>query len=83
VERFIALEMSRIELESNHTDMEKQFDGPKLEVHRINRFLERENLANEQGRSGILSNAEEDDACRRETCNREGDSGQAPARGTL
>lgn len=37
-----------------HVEMEKQFDGLKLEVHRINRFVEHENLVNPQSKPGIL-----------------------------
>jgi hypothetical protein len=46
------------------TDTEKQFDRLKLEVHHINRFLEREKPVNTHGKPGILSNTEEDGAHR-------------------
>jgi hypothetical protein len=54
-ERFIALEMLRIELDSGRAEIERQFDGLKLEVHRMNRLLEHENLERAQGKPQIFS----------------------------
>jgi hypothetical protein len=54
-ERFISLEMFHAETESERAEMDKQFGGLKLEVNRINRFLERENMAHAQGKPGILT----------------------------
>jgi hypothetical protein len=54
-ERFISLEMARVEVEQGHTALEKQFDGLRLEVHRMNRLLEHDNLANQQDKPGIFS----------------------------
>jgi hypothetical protein len=45
-ERLISLEMACIDAETGHADMAKQVDGLKLEVNRINHFLECESLAN-------------------------------------
>jgi hypothetical protein len=50
--------MAQTEAETGRVEMEKQFDGLKLEVHRINRFLEHENLVNPQSKMGIFSSAE-------------------------
>jgi SMC interacting uncharacterized protein involved in chromosome segregation len=57
-EHFISLEMARTEVEMERADMDKQFTGLKLEVGRINRFLERENLVNSQSKPGIISTIE-------------------------
>jgi hypothetical protein len=54
-ECFISLEMARAEVEQGHTALEKQFDGLRLEVHRMNRLLEHDNLANQQDKPGIFS----------------------------
>jgi hypothetical protein len=53
-ECFISLEMARTEAESSHVTLEKEFDGLKLEVNRLNGFLERENLEHSAGRPGII-----------------------------
>jgi hypothetical protein len=57
-ERLISLEMARSEVEQGHAAMEKQFDGLRLEVHRMNRFFERENMAGQQDKPSIISKAE-------------------------
>jgi hypothetical protein len=53
-ERFISLEMARTESESGRADMEKRFEGLKLEVHRLNHSVESESLANNHDKSGIF-----------------------------
>jgi hypothetical protein len=53
-ERFISLEMARAEAERVAT--EKQVGDLMLEVSRLNRFMEQENLANSQGKPGIFPN---------------------------
>jgi hypothetical protein len=53
-ERFISLEMARAELESGRADMEKSFEGLKLEVHRLNRSVECESPANNHGKPRIF-----------------------------
>jgi hypothetical protein len=45
-ERLVSLEMARTEVEMGRADLEKQFDGLRLELGRLNRFMERESLAN-------------------------------------
>jgi hypothetical protein len=57
-ERFISLEMARTEVETERVDMDKQFTSLKLEVGRINRFLERENLVKSQSKPGIIRTTE-------------------------
>jgi hypothetical protein len=57
-EWFISLEMVRTESKSRHMDMEKHVDSLKLEVHRLNRFLERETMANPQDKPSIFTTVE-------------------------
>jgi hypothetical protein len=57
-ERFIALEMARTEADVELVDQGKHVTDLKLEVTRLNRFMERENLTNLQGRSSILTTNE-------------------------
>jgi hypothetical protein len=45
-EHLISLEMACAESEVSHVDMEKRFDGLKLEVLHINKFMECESLEN-------------------------------------
>jgi hypothetical protein len=59
--RFISLEMACAEAE--HVELDKQFVGLKMEVGRLNCFMERENLAHAQGKPGILSTNESAGAC--------------------
>jgi hypothetical protein len=47
-ERLVSLEMSRTEMEAGRAELEKQVDGLKLEVNRVNRFFECETMANHQ-----------------------------------
>jgi hypothetical protein len=54
-ECFISLEMFCAEAESERVEMDKQFRGLKLEVNRINCFLERETMAHAQDKHGILT----------------------------
>jgi hypothetical protein len=53
-ERFVSLEMARSEVEQSQAELGKQFVGLKLEVNRLNRFLERENISNLQEKAGIF-----------------------------
>jgi hypothetical protein len=59
-ERLISLEMARKEVESGYADLEKQFGDLKLEVNRINRFLECENMNNSQDKVGIFGATDAD-----------------------
>jgi hypothetical protein len=52
----ISLEMARTEANQGRSVMEKQFDDLKLEVHRMNRLLERDNMVNSQGTPGLIHN---------------------------
>jgi uncharacterized coiled-coil protein SlyX len=54
-ERLVSLEMSRAEMEAGCTELEKQVDGLKLEVNRVNRFFKRETMANHQRGAGIFN----------------------------
>jgi hypothetical protein len=54
-ERLISLEMARVESKAGRADMEKRFDGLKLEVLCINKFMERESMENQQNKSGIFT----------------------------
>jgi hypothetical protein len=54
-ERPISLEMSRTEAAIECVEMDKQLRGLKLEVKRINKFLERESMANSHSKPGILA----------------------------
>jgi hypothetical protein len=47
--------MVRAEAEAERMDLDKHFSGLKLEVGRLNRFMERETMAFPQGRPGILN----------------------------
>jgi hypothetical protein len=40
-ERIISLKMARTEAEASRAALEKQFDDLRLEVHHVNRFMER------------------------------------------
>jgi hypothetical protein len=53
-EGFVSLEMARFEVEQGQEELGKQFDGLKLEVNRLNRFLERENMSNPQDKPRIF-----------------------------
>jgi hypothetical protein len=53
-ERFVSLEMAHSEVEQGQVELGKQFDGLKLEVNCLNRFLERENMSNPQDKAGIF-----------------------------
>lgn len=53
-ERLISLEMGQAELEAGRASIEKKYDDVKLEVNRINRFLEREFMVESHGKPGIL-----------------------------
>jgi hypothetical protein len=55
-ECFISLEMECAESEQSRSTLEKQFDGLTLKVHRMKRVLERDNMANSQGKSDIIRN---------------------------
>jgi hypothetical protein len=44
-ERLITLEMARVESEQGRAALLKQFDGLRLEVHHMNRLLERDTMA--------------------------------------
>jgi hypothetical protein len=57
-ECLISLEMACTESETGRAAIEKQFDGLKLEVHRINHFLEKESMVNHQDKQGILGTTE-------------------------
>jgi hypothetical protein len=57
-ERLISLEMARAELEQGHGALEKQFDGLRLEVHRMNCLLECDTMTQHQDKPDILSNPE-------------------------
>jgi hypothetical protein len=57
-ERLISLKMAHAEAETDRVKMEKQFRDLKLEVHRINRFFERESMAHPQQKSGIINSTE-------------------------
>jgi hypothetical protein len=57
-ERLISLEMSRTEAAAERVDMEKPLGDLKLEVGRINRFLERESMANPHTKPSIISTTE-------------------------
>jgi hypothetical protein len=54
-EHFVSLEMFRTEAKAERAEMEKQFGGLKLEVGRLNHFMERENLEQHQAKPGIFS----------------------------
>jgi hypothetical protein len=54
-ERLISLGMARAKAEQGRAPLKKQFDGLKLKVHRMNRFLERDNLVNQQEKQGIFT----------------------------
>jgi hypothetical protein len=56
-EQLISLEMARTKSESGRVDMEKRVDGLKLEVHRLNLFLECENLEHHD-QPGIIGTKE-------------------------
>jgi hypothetical protein len=51
-ERFVSLEMARTKAEQGCVEFEKQFDGLKLEVHRMNHLLERESMVKPYGQAG-------------------------------
>jgi hypothetical protein len=53
-EQFVSLEMARSEVEQGQAELRKQLDGLKLEVNRLNWFLERENMSNPQDKAGIF-----------------------------
>jgi hypothetical protein len=57
-ERLVSLEMARTKTETGHANLSKQFDSLKLEVNRLNRFIERETLAHQQGHPGIFTAVE-------------------------
>jgi hypothetical protein len=57
-ERLVSLEMSRTEAELGRAELEKQFDGLRLEVGRLNCFMERESMLSQQGKPGIFSTNE-------------------------
>jgi hypothetical protein len=57
-ERLISLEMARAKAEVSQVDMEQQFGDLKLEVNRINRFIECENMGDPQGRPDIFGGGE-------------------------
>jgi hypothetical protein len=57
-ERFISLEMAHSESETSRADVNKRFEGLKLEVHRINRLLEHENFENPQGKLRFFGSRE-------------------------
>jgi hypothetical protein len=46
--------MARSEVEQGQAELRKQLDGLKLEVNRLNWFLERENMSNPQDKAGIF-----------------------------
>jgi hypothetical protein len=46
--------MACAEADQGRRLLEKQFDGLKLEVHRMNHLLERETMANPMGKPGII-----------------------------
>jgi hypothetical protein len=48
-ERYISLELFRTESEMGRATLESQFRDLKLEVNRLNRFMEHENLGDPQG----------------------------------
>jgi hypothetical protein len=50
--------MSRTEATAKRIEMDKQLGGLKLEVGRINRFLEHESMANPHSKPGIISTTE-------------------------
>jgi hypothetical protein len=54
-ECYVSLEMSRVEVDADWVVLGKQFVGLRLEVHHIDRFMERETLENEQRGLGIFS----------------------------
>jgi hypothetical protein len=54
-ECFISLEMFCTEMESERVELEKRFCGLKLEVSRINHFLERESMEHAHAKPGILT----------------------------
>jgi hypothetical protein len=53
-ERIISLEMARSEAETDCINTDKRIDDLKLEVHCINRLLERETLDNNHTKPGIF-----------------------------
>jgi hypothetical protein len=55
---FISLEMARTEADVERVEMDRQLEGLKLEVGRINRFLECETMANNHTKLGIFSTTE-------------------------
>ncbi|GJN26362.1 hypothetical protein PR202_gb14288 [Eleusine coracana subsp. coracana] len=50
--------MSQFEVESWRPELKKRIDGLKLEVSRVNKFLERESLDNSSAKPGILPTKE-------------------------
>jgi hypothetical protein len=46
--------MACAEADQGRASLEKQFDGLKLEVHRMNHLLERETMVNPTGKLGII-----------------------------
>jgi hypothetical protein len=57
-ECLVLLEMACMEMEMGHADLSKQFNSLKLEVNRLNRFIEWEMLAHQQGQLGIFTAVE-------------------------
>jgi hypothetical protein len=57
-ERHIALEMSRTEAETGPTEIQKRVDDVRLEVARLNRFHEHEQMAHSAAQPGIFAAGE-------------------------
>jgi hypothetical protein len=57
-ECFIVLEIVRTEADVERADLHKHFYDVKLEVARLNRFMEHETMANLQSKTGILTTNE-------------------------
>jgi hypothetical protein len=57
-ERFILLEMTCTEANAEHVEMDKQMGSLKLKVGCIDRFLERESMANSHTKPGIINTIE-------------------------
>jgi hypothetical protein len=54
-EHLVSLKMEHTKMEMGHPDLSKQFDSLKLEVTRLNRFIEHETMVNQQGQRGIFN----------------------------
>jgi hypothetical protein len=57
-ERLISLEMPRTEAEVSHSVLKKQFDDMCLEVHCVNRFMERETMQHACGGHDIIGGSD-------------------------